>query len=632
MAPAKNADVGIEAFRHGADAVYIGASAFSARSAAGNSIEDIRRLAEYGHSYGAKTIVALNTILNNEELKKAEGLSWDLYDAGVDALIIQDLGLLTLNLPPIPLHASTQTDNRSIEKVRLMRDLGMTRVVMARELSVAEIKAIHEAVPDVELECFVHGALCVCYSGQCYMSAAMTGRSANRGECAQPCRLPMELYAGSKLMHAEQRQQGQLLAQGHLLSLRDMNREAYVKSLIEAGVMSLKIEGRLKDASYVKNVVAYYRQTIDKALEELGTDYVTESVTSRYAYTFEPQLDKSFNRGFTDYFADGKRKPMWNWKSPKSMGERIGEIARVGRDTIVIRTDKELHNGDGLVCGEVGFRLNKVEGEQCYPLGGSEVCRQLRPKMPIYRNLDIKFEQLLEKPSAERKMPVLVEFESNPRSLKLKMSLLSEILDCTAESEIEGEYEASEKSQVENITRQLSKLGNTQFVASEVLVSGDRFVPSSVLSEMRRQTVAKLELSIKKMQSRDCMPFLKPDYMERAKKLSAEGILPATYLANVMNEKAREVYSLMGVEEVSQAFELQRDKEGLVMQTKHCLKYALGQCPRFTNPSPEKALNIQDKLGDEAVLKIGQKKFLVKFGCKNLCISKIFTIFAPEFT
>lgn len=619
LAPAKNADVGIEAIRHGADAVYIGANAFSARAAAGNTIEDIKRLADYGHTYGAKTIVALNTILNNVELQQAEVLIWNLYEAGIDALIIQDLGLLTLNLPPIPLHASTQTDNRTVEKVRLMHDLGMTRVVLARELSVDEIRTIHDAVPDVELECFVHGALCVCYSGQCYMSAAMTGRSANRGECAQPCRLPMELLSSSSSSSS--------LAQGHLLSLRDMNRSAYISNLIDAGVTSLKIEGRLKDASYVKNVVAYYRQAIDKAIER-REEYGTASIASRYTYTFTPQLDKSFNRGFTDYFADGERKAMWNWKSPKSMGEKVGTIAKVGKDSFVVSLAApaavELHNGDGLAVGDMGFRLNRVEGNTCYPLGGAEVCRQLKPKMPLYRNLDIKFEQLLDKPSADRRMPVTMAFLSTPDKVTLRMELTSALGTASAQCEVEGVFDSSDKPQEENIRKQLSKLGNTPFTCDALSVKGDRFVPSSVLSELRRQTVAKLQDSVKEMLDADRQGFSKPDYQERASRLSAEGILPATYLANVMNASARKVYGLMGIDDVAQAFELQQDKGAMVMQTKHCLKYALGQCKRFRNPNPEKSLNGAEQLGDEAILKIGKNTFLVKFGCANSCVSQIF--------
>ena len=327
LAPARDAEIGIEAFRHGADAVYIGAPRFSARAAAGNEVKDIARLADFGHQFGCRTMVAFNTILRDDELKAAEQLTWQLYDAGVDALIVQDMGLLRLDLPPIALHASTQMDNRTVEKVRLLHQLGFTRAVLARELSVAEIRAIHEAVPDIELEVFVHGALCVCISGQCYLSAALTGRSANRGECAQPCRLPMDLVDASGKT---------LVRQKHLLSLRDMNRSAYLQELIDAGVTSLKVEGRLKDMSYVKNIVAYYRQQLDK-LGVRGADRIT--------YTFEPCPEKSFNRGFTSYFADGKREEMWNFDSPKSMGEPIGEIAEVGQNWLRVK-GKAVHNGD----------------------------------------------------------------------------------------------------------------------------------------------------------------------------------------------------------------------------------------------------------------------------------------------
>lgn len=619
LAPARTADIGIEAFRHGADAVYIGSPAFSARAAAGNDVADIERLAQYGHQFGAKTIVALNTILTDAELPKAERLAWQLYEAGVDALIVQDLGLLQLNLPPIELHASTQTDNRTIEKTRLMYELGMTRVVMARELSIDQIRAIHESVPEVELECFVHGALCVCFSGQCYMSAAMTGRSANRGECAQPCRLPMDLLSADG---------GQLLArQRHLLSLHDMNRSAYIEQLVDAGVTSLKIEGRLKEVSYVKNVVAYYRRLIDQLLERRDD---LESVSQgRCTYSFEPRLEKSFNRGFTSYFATGKREPMWNFNSPKSMGERVGEIQQVYKEKFMIRPLCKLNNGDGLAVGEIGFRLNRHEEGQhlCYPLDGVKVCGHLRKGQQVFRNLDVAFEQQLSKLSANRRLPVRLTFDATPAEIRLTMHCLGTEVSST----VLGQQEPAERPQTENIVRQLSKLGDTIFEAQEIVVNeGNLFVPSSKLAELRRQTVQKLMAERVKMLTELRTSFVKPDYAERAKKLSAKGILPEDYLANVSNQKAHQIYEEMGIKNVSDAFELQQNKEGMVMQTKHCLKYAFGQCPRFVNPRPERLEDPNYKIGQEMQLKIGNKKFILKFGCKNDCICKIFTIFAPQ--
>ncbi len=623
LAPARNAEVGIEAFRHGADAVYIGSPAFSARAAAGNSVDDIERLAAFGHQYGAKTIVAMNTILTDRELVEAEKLSWQLYDAGVDALIIQDLGLLQMNLPPIELHASTQTDNRTIEKVKLMHDLGMTRVVMARELSVEQIRAIHAAVPEVELECFVHGALCVCISGQCYMSAALTGRSANRGECAQPCRLPMDLYS----VDSQGNEDTLLVRQKHLLSLRDMNRSAYIEQLIEAGVTSLKIEGRLKDVNYVKNVVAYYRRLIDSLIEK-HPSYKALS-QGHCTYTFEPQLEKSFNRGFTSYFANGEREPMWNFVSPKSMGEYVGTIGRISRDSFVLEGET-LNNGDGLAVGELGFRVNRYDAatRQCFPLDGQKVCKQLMKGAKAFRNLDVRFEQLLAKPSAKRKILVEIVLVSSPECLRLSIQSNA---DDRVETMIEGSFAPSEKPQEENVRKQLSKLGDTIFEAVNVTWQKEHelFIPSSVLSELRRQAVTLLLEKREKLQSAARKAFSKPNYQQRMKTVDANGILPVDFLANVLNENARKTYGEMGIANVDDAFEIQLNKEGMVMQTKHCLKYAFGQCPKYHNPSPEKMPSGEVRLGSQTMLKIGSKKFILKFGCKNDCICKIFTIFAP---
>ena len=629
LAPARDAEIGIEAFRHGADAVYIGAPRFSARAAAGNSLDDIGRLAAFGHQYGARTIVAFNTILRDSELADAERLTWQLYEAGVDALIIQDLGLLSLNLPPIPLHASTQTDNRTIEKVRLMRQLGFTRVVVARELSVAEIGAIHEAVPDVELECFVHGALCVCISGQCYLSAALTGRSANRGECAQPCRLPMDLVDA----HGRT-----LVSQKHLLSLRDMNRSQYLADLIAAGVTSFKIEGRLKDMNYVKNVVAYYRQQLDKAKSAVDSGQLTADSGDSIHYTFTPNPAKSFNRGFTSYFANGEREEMWNFDSPKSMGEEIGRVTEVGANWFKVggKGDVRLNNGDGLVCDRtIGFRANRVDEQgRIFPLGGPEVCRQLRKGMAVHRNLDVAFEQLLSKPSADRRVPLRLHFTAAADGLELILSRRSPFAasgNCVVSVSLPGQFEKAQKPQSDNISRQLSKLGDSIYFAAQITVEGETFfVPSSMLGQLRRDGVQKLDEKWMEEYKLHQKSFVKPDYLRLAEAQNAASILPSDFRANVLNEKARQIYRILGISEVEQAFENQPKDWALVMQTRHCLRMALGQCPKYPLKKGENRELSTISLNEPLYLKIGKEKFILKFGCKNLCVSEIFRTFAHE--
>lgn len=611
LAPAKDAEIGKEAINHGADAVYIGAPRFSARAAAGNDIRDIEALARYGHIYGAKTFVAFNTIMSDRELIDAEKMAWQLYEAGADALIIQDFGLLKLNLPPIELHASTQTDNRTVEKVRLMSQMGMTRVVVARELTVEQIRAIHEAVPDVELECFVHGALCVCVSGQCYLSAAMTGRSANRGECAQPCRLPMDLEDATGRVVTRQK---------HLLSLKDMNRSARIEELIEAGVTSLKIEGRLKDMDYVKNVTAYYRQMMDRIMERHDDwQHVSEGEVS---YGFEPALEKSFNRGFTDYQND--REAYWNFDTPKAIGQYVGTVDRVKGDRLTVKGDVALSNGDGLMVGAVGFRANRVEGNEVIP-AKPEVLFDIRKGMEVWRNLDYRFQQMLNKPTARRKIQVKMTLTVDDQYVTLRLD------DGTTEISVRrGPFEAALKPQKDNYVKQLTKLGDTPFETDTCYVEGTSqlFVPSSVLADMRREAVASLmkkreEIDVQRRQS-----FVKPDYEALTRRLDARGIISEDFRANVMNEFAEEILQNMRLQNVDKAFEIEQDTQHPVMVTRHCLKYAFGHCPKHKNNTPEKDLTNGEKWVEPMVLKIGGKKFLLKFGCKNDCMSEIFTIFA----
>lgn len=610
LAPAKDASIGIEAFNHGADAVYIGAPRFSARAAAGNSIQDIERLASYGHQFGAKTIVAFNTIMSDSELVEAEKMAWNLYEAGADALIIQDLGLLKLSLPPIELHASTQTDNRTIEKVRLMHDLGMTRVVVARELTVEQIRAIHEAVPDVELECFVHGALCVCVSGQCYLSAALTGRSANRGECAQPCRLPMDLEDANGNI---------IVRQKHLLSLKDMNRSRYIEQLIDAGVTSLKIEGRLKDMSYVKNVTAYYRRLIDSILEG-HPDWQHISKGKCY-FSFEPKVEKSFNRGFTDY--QNPREEYWNFDTPKAVGENVGVVTLTKPTCFKINGNETINNGDGFMINNEGFRVNKVENEWIYP-AKPEVLKYVKPGMTVWRNLDYKFEQQLEKPTAKRKLPVdvVVQLKGEEFCVKYNDIELPPIVCAPAE-----------KSQRDNYERQLSKLGDTIFEIRYFKVIAengqpDLFVPSSQLTELRRQAVNQMLQKDREIDEQRRHSFVSPNYVELSEKLDGTGIIPTDFRANVMNSFSQEIMHNLNLEKVEQAFEIQQNPDKPVMVTRHCLKYALGHCPKHPNPNIPQGFASQDKWKEPMVLKIGTKKFFTKFGCKNDCMCEIFIKFA----
>lgn len=563
LSPAKDLNCGIEAINHGADAVYIGAPKFGARAAAGNSLEDIRELCEYAHLYGARIYVTLNTILKEDELEEAERMIWDLWRVGTDALIIQDMGITRLNLPPIPLHASTQTDNRTPEKVRFLEAAGFTQVVLARELSLNEIRRISEATT-VPLEVFVHGALCVSYSGQCYLSAALSGRSANRGECAQYCRLPYTMVDATGT---------EIVTHKHLLSLKDMNRSDQLEALLDAGVSSLKIEGRLKDVGYVKNITAYYRKKLDAALSR-RPEYRRASA-GRSTYTFEPVAEKSFNRGFTPFLLEGRTADITAFNTPKSLGEPVGTVKEIKGNSFTVAGLKQLSNGDGLVFfnrkGELeGFRVNRVEANRVFPLD----MPQLTPKTPLYRNFDQAFDKLLAKPSAERKLSVEIEFLDNPFGFTLCME------DETGARIMLTEPFAKElarRERQDNIRTQLSKLGNTPFEASKVVVglSENWFVPSSLLADMRRRGVEKLLEARRARYPRETVKRVQPSvsipFPERQ----------LTYLGNVANGKARSFYQDHGVEQIDPAFELSPRKDVPLMFTKHCLRYSMGWCPTY---------------------------------------------------
>ena len=560
LAPAKNLECGIEAINHGADAVYIGAPRFGARAAAGNSIDDIKALVDYAHIYNVRIYVTVNTILHDEELPETEKMIWELYRAGVDALIIQDMGITRLNLPPIALHASTQMDNRTPEKVKFLSDIGFRQVVLARELSLEEIKKIHDTCPETLLEVFVHGALCVSYSGQCYVSQACFGRSANRGECAQFCRLAFDLVDSN----------GKTIEQNkHLLSLKDMNQSDNLEALLDAGATSLKIEGRLKDVSYVKNVTAYYRQKLD-SIFKYRKEYVRASAGT-VKTTFTPQLDKSFSRGFTDYFLRGRNPGIFSFSTPKSLGEEVGTVKEIRGNYFTVAGVKSFSNGDGLCYiddnGRLqGFRVNRVENNKLFP----QEMPRLKPKTRLYRNFDQEFDKLMQKKSAERKIAVDICLTENNFGFTLSINDENEN---SVSLTLQREKEPARTPQTGNLKNQLGKLGNTPFEARDIRIdlSDNWFIPASELSELRRNAVERL-LELRKINYRQEIFRLKESK-------SKYPVSTLTYLGNVMNNSAAEFYKNHGVLKVMSAFEKEQPKDAVLMFCKHCIRYSMGWCP-----------------------------------------------------
>lgn len=596
LAPAKNLECGIAAIDHGADAVYIGAPKFGARAAAVNSLEDIAALVEYAHLYNARIYVTVNTILKDEELQETEKMIWALFRAGVDALIVQDMGITGLNLPPIPLHASTQMDNRTVEKVRFLADAGFRQVVLARELSLREISKIHEACPDVPLEIFVHGALCVSYSGQCYVSQACFGRSANRGECAQFCRLPFSL------VDAEGRV---IVKDKHLLSLKDPNQSDELEALLDAGASSFKIEGRLKDVSYVKNVTAAYRRKLDAIFARRKEYARASSGSCRYA--FNPQLDKSFSRGFTHYYLHGRTKDVFSFDTPKSLGEEMGTMKEARGNYLTVAGLKSFNNGDG-VCyideqGRLqGFRINRVEGNKLYP----QEMPRIKPRTVLYRNFDQEFEKILARKSSERRIAVSVRLTDTPFGFALT---LTDEDDNSVTLSLAREKEPARTPQEENLKTQLAKFGNTPFEAVRIDIdfAGNWFLPASVLADFRRQAVEKL-ISARRINYRRELFVLKPT-------AHAFPQSTLTYLGNVMNAQAVSFYTGHGVASIAPAFERAPAEKAVLMFCKHCLRYSMGWCPvhqRERSPYREPYY----------LVSTDGKRFRLEFDCKN-CQMKV---------
>lgn len=594
LAPAKNVETGIAAINHGADAVYIGAVQFGARQAAGNSVEDIKRLVEYAHLFGAKVYVTLNTIIYDEEVAAVEQLVAELYDAGVDALIVQDMGIAKMNIPPIPLHASTQMDNRSVGKAKFLAGIGFPRIVLARELSLKEIRAIHDAVPETELEVFVHGALCVSYSGQCYASQHCFDRSANRGACAQFCRLSFDMVDA----------EGEVIAKGkHLLSLKDMNRSGYVEQMLDAGVTSFKIEGRLKDISYVKNITAYYRKKLDEVFAR-RPEYLRASYGSCYPQ-FTPSPEKSFSRGFTDYMLHGDKESMTSFDTPKSKGEYMGRVKFVSRNFFTF-TGKEFNNGDGACFiasdGRLkGFHINRVEGNRIFP----QTMPLVESGDEIYRNYDCDFERQLSRPDAPRRMRIDLSFGETADGFVLKGKDESG-MECSVSAAFEKQE--ARTSQHDNIVKQLGKWGNTPFEVGDVRVefSNEWFVPSSLLSDMRRSLCEALVEKHIKDYGREDMRLLDNAIPFVTEKLDYKG--------NVSNSYAGAFYKQHGVKSILPAFEKQPVVDTAVMFCKHCIKYSMGWCTKNGERHPYKE--------PFYIVSGDGKRFRLSFDCKE-CIMKV---------
>ena len=578
LAPAKNLACGIAAIDHGADAVYIGAPKFGARAAVGNSIDDIRQLCDYAHQFGAKIYVTLNTIVYDHELSEAQKLINQLAEIGVDAILVQDMGLLQfMDGKPFEIHASTQTDNRTVDKVRWLKQVGFSRAVLARELSAEEIAEIHREVPDIDLEVFVHGALCVSYSGICYASQHCFQRSANRGECAQFCRMRFSLVDADGVEIEHER---------YLLSLKDMNQSDNLDKLIEAGAVSFKIEGRLKDVTYVKNVTAAYSERLNAYIRKHADKYCRAS-KGRCEYTFTPNLNRTFNRGYTTYFMNGRQPNIASFDTPKAVGEFVGKVKEIRHDSFNVAGTASFANGDGLCFLNQdrqfeGFRANRVVGNRIYPF---KMPAGLRPGMSLYRNNDQEFERILSKPSATRKIPVSIALRAVDDGFELSADGVT--LHFVAEHQI------AQKSPRENLVRQLSKLGDTIYECQEIDVPADfnYFIPNSQLADMRRQLTEAL---------------VQPQrQLIQAKVSGNPGLNKLSYQNNISNRQSAVFY---GTDELS-AFEL-KGGNGPIMQCRHCIRYSLGYCVKRGGKRPTWHEPLSLVLGDG-------RRFRLEFDCAH---------------
>ena len=594
LSPAKNLIQGMAAINAGADAVYIGAPQFGARTNATNSIEDIEELIKYAHLFKAQVFVVVNTILYDHELEDCQNLIHQLYAIGVDAIIVQDMAVLEMDLPPIVIHASTQANNRDPKHVKFLKDAGIKRVVLARELNLDQIKDISTAT-DVELEFFVSGALCVSFSGNCYMSVANGERSANRGSCAQNCRLPYNLIDGNGTT---------LIANSHLLSIKDLDLSDQLPNLVEAGITSFKIEGRLKDMVYVKNNTSYLRKKLDDFLENNNT--FIKASSGRTFYNFEAEMDRSFNRGYTDYFVNKRTEKIGSWDSPKSQGQLIGKLIEVKANGYIIENHELLNNGDGLYFmnenGEPdGAQVNIIINNMVIP----NTFKSLKPGTIIYRNSDANFNKLVERDdSAVRKIGVKLFFTETLEGFQL-LAIDEDGHESRSTFQSEKELAKNEESTIPNIKKNLSKTGNTPFIIDDIDVkfSENWFLPISKINEIRRVALEQLiDIRIKEYH-RDEFQLKKTDHPYPISQLD--------FTYNVSNRLARAFYKRHGVTEIEKAFELQWDPgKSRVMTTKYCVKYELGKCARFQRDT------MGEKVTEPLTLKHGDNEYKLKFNCK----------------
>lgn len=627
LIPAKNVEIGIAAIDHGADAVYIGPPNFGARAAASNTLEDIQKLVDHAHKYYAKVYVTLNTILVDSQIESAETLIHQLYEIGVDALIIQDMSILKMDIPPIELHASTQCNTQTVEDVQFLESCGFQQIVVARETSLKRMKDICQSTSS-RIEAFIHGALCVSYSGQCYISEASRNRSANRGACAQMCRLPYNLVD----------QEGTVLVRSkHLLSLKDFDASSQLEALLDSGVSSLKVEGRLKDIHYVKNITSYYRRKLDAIFQKESSKYIAAS-SGRTTHYFTPNPQKTFYRGSTDYFLNGRNKQMQNMDSPKSLGEPIGRVKSIFRSAFTIKSSEVVVNGDGFCYldhkGKLqGFRINKVEDKLLFPL-----------KMPrleigqlLYRNQDVQFEKTLNGKSSERKIPISIVVTDHLEPLSLGEIILSnknsgqydlgnqsgQIMNQMVSTQLDDKlylviedsdsnrivytidypYEIAKNKEktADTFERQLAKLGNTEFFLDSIRFEWNNpwFIPASVLTDVRRQYVHRLQEQRKK--SRPVTLQINKDQNKKVANTYLD------YKSNISNNLAKSFYLDHGAKEIKPAFELRQVRDAELMRCKYCIRYALGWCKKEKNDGPR----------DPLFLINGSDKFALEFDCHN---------------
>lgn len=616
LAPAKNLEIGKAAIDHGADAVYIGAPRHGARAAAGNSVADIRELCDYAHQFGAHVHVTVNTIVYEEEMAVVLAMVDELIEAGIDALLVQDMGLLTQlkqkDLKGVALHASTQCDTRTAAKVRWLQGIGFERAVLARELSAEEIASIHHDVPDMELEVFVHGALCVCYSGVCYASQYAFGRSANRGECAQMCRMKYSLVDndGREVEHER-----------YLLSLKDLCQLDRLEDLAEAGAVSFKIEGRLKDIDYVKNVVAAYSERLNDIVRRHPLKYCRASAgTCRYSFT--PNLKKTFNRGFTHYFLDGRKPEIFSPDTPKAIGEYVGKVKDIRRDSLVVAGTAAFANGDGLCFINEnreleGFRVNRAAGNALYPY---RLPRGIKRGTALYRNNDQAFEKLLSGKTAERKIPLTMRFSAISEGFRLEVGAG---IGQWVTADVAFAHQEAQRLQGENIERQLTRLGGTIYECAGFTIekgADQWFVPNSLLGELKRKALLEVENQRKKNKDKHSgLP------QKAEKSVLAEGtdklkpiVLPKGipgHTLNIANSAARAFYERQGVS-ASPAFELSQPRDALLMQCRHCLRFSLGYCVKRGGQKPSWREPLHLVLGDG-------RRFRLEFAC-NQCQMNVY--------